>query len=93
MLKFWNKLNLTSPGHFQIIDFFEMMLNKIKRNFTIYLLLIQNITKLLVHYSPPTQTPTQKFKNEFSLVGSQEISSSLVSFEVIFNALQSELYR
>ena len=51
MLKFWNKLNLTSPGHFQIIDFFEMMLNKIKRNFTIYLLLIQNITKLLVHYS------------------------------------------
>ena len=50
MLKFWNKLNLTSPGHFQIIDFFEMIQNKTKRNFTIFLLLIQNTTKLLVHY-------------------------------------------
>ena len=30
------------------------------------------------------QTPTQKFKNRFSLFGSQEMSSSLVSFPMIF---------
>ena len=29
---------------------------------------------------PPTQTPTQKFKIEFSIFTSQEIGSSLVSF-------------
>ena len=42
---------------------------------------------------PPTQTPTQKFKIEFSMSSSQEIGSGLVSFEMIFEALQSELFR
>ena len=36
---------------------------------------------------PHTQTPTQKSKNEFSILLSQEIGSSLVSFEIIFEAL------
>ena len=40
---------------------------------------------------PPMETPTQKFKNEFSMFGSQEMSSSLVPFPMIFEALQSEL--
>ena len=42
---------------------------------------------------PPTQTPTQKLKSEFFKFRSQEISSSLVSSEMIFEALQSELSR
>ena len=41
----------------------------------------------------PTQTPTQKSKNEFSIFPSKEIGSSLVSFQMIFDALQSELFR
>jgi len=39
------------------------------------------------------QTPTQKSKNEFSIFPSQEIFSSLVSFEMIFDAWKSELFR
>ena len=35
------------------------------------------------------EKPTQKFKNEFSYFSSQEIGSSFVSFEMIFQALQS----
>ena len=42
---------------------------------------------------PPTPTPTQKFKNGFSILSSQEIGSSLVSLEMIFQALHSELFR
>ena len=42
---------------------------------------------------PPTSTPTQKFKNEFSIFSSQEIDSSLVSLEMIFEAPHSELFR
>ena len=38
---------------------------------------------------PPTETPTQKFKIEFSIFTSQDIDSSLVSFQMIFQALQS----
>ena len=40
---------------------------------------------------PPMRTPTQKFKNGFSMFCSQEMSSGLVSFPMIFEALQSEL--
>ena len=40
--------------------------------------------------SPPTQTPTQKFKSGFSMLKSQEIGLSLVSSQMIFQALQSE---
>ena len=40
---------------------------------------------------PPTQTPTQKLKIEFSIFITQEIGSVLVSFEMIFQALQYEL--
>ena len=36
---------------------------------------------------PPTQTPTQKLKSVFSMFASQEIASSLVSLEKIFEAL------
>ena len=42
---------------------------------------------------PPTQTPTQNFKVVFSMFDSQEIRSSLVSFEKIFEALLSQLFR
>ena len=40
---------------------------------------------------PPTQTPTRKSKIRFSMFSSQEIGSGLVSFQMIFEALQSEL--
>ena len=39
---------------------------------------------------PPTQTPTQKFQNEFSVSVSQGNIDILVSFERIFQALQTE---
>ena len=42
---------------------------------------------------PPTQKPTQKLKNWFLRFSSQEIGSSLKSFEMSFQALQSELFR
>ena len=41
---------------------------------------------------PPMRTPTQKFKNGFSIFDSHGISSGLISFEIIFEALQSELF-
>ena len=40
---------------------------------------------------PPTQTPTQMLKRWFSIFSTQGIGSSLVSFQIIFEALQSEL--
>ena len=40
----------------------------------------------------PTQKPTQMFKGSFSMSGSQEIGSRLVSFQIIFEALKSELF-
>ena len=42
---------------------------------------------------PPTQTPTQKLKSGFLKFISQEIGSSLVLLQMIFGALQSELFR
>ena len=39
---------------------------------------------------PPTQTPTQKLKSGFSMLSSQRTGLSLISFELIFEALQSE---
>ena len=42
---------------------------------------------------PPTQTPTQKFKNGFLIFSSQGIALRLVSLKMIFEALQSELLR
>ena len=42
---------------------------------------------------PLTETPTQKFKSEFSLGSSQGIGSSLVSFQMIFEALLNESFR
>ena len=42
---------------------------------------------------PATQTPTQKLEIGFSMFSSQEIGPSLVSFQMIFEALQSELFR
>jgi len=47
----------------------------------------------LVRGYSPTQTPTQKFKIRFSIFSSQEIVSSLVPLEMIFQALQSEVLR
>ena len=41
---------------------------------------------------PPTQTPTQMLKSGFLIFRTQEIGSSLVSFQMIFEALQSELF-
>ena len=42
---------------------------------------------------PLTQTPTQKLKSGFPTSNSQGIASSLVSFQMIFEALQSEPFR
>ena len=42
---------------------------------------------------PPTQTPTQNLKIWFPMSSSQEIGLGLVSLEMIFQALQSELFR
>ena len=42
---------------------------------------------------PPTQTPTQKFQNEFLRSGSHGIIDILVSIEMIFQALKTELSR
>ena len=42
-------------------------------------------------FCPPTQTPTQLCKYEFYMFDSQEIGSSLVSFQVVFEAIQSKL--
>ena len=52
-----------------------------------------SITLALCQHLDHAQTPTQKFKYEFSIFNSQEIGSSLISFEMIFEALQSELLR
>ena len=40
-----------------------------------------------------TQTPTQMLKIWFSMFSSHEIGSSKASYEIIFEALQSELFR
>ena len=45
------------------------------------------------HFCPPTQTPTQKSKTGFSMLFSRGIVSSLESFRMIFEALQSEILR
>ena len=42
---------------------------------------------------PPTQTPTQIRESGISMFSSQEIGSSLISLKMIFEALQSELFR
>ena len=47
----------------------------------------------IVAYCPITQTPTQKLKSGFLTSSSQGIASTLVLFEMIFEALQSELFR
>ena len=41
----------------------------------------------------PTQTPTQMLKSVFSMFSSQEIKANLVSFQIIFETLKSELFR
>ena len=38
-------------------------------------------------------SPTQKLNIEFSILGSQEIGSNFISFDMIFEAPQSELLR
>ena len=52
-----------------------------------------DICEKFVPSCPLTQTPTQKLKSGFSTSNSQGIASSLVSFQMIFEALQSELFR
>ena len=42
---------------------------------------------------PHTQTPTQKLKSRFSMTSSQDIGSSSVSFQMIFQAPQPEIVR
>ena len=46
-----------------------------------------------VEFDKFTQTPTQKLKKGFWIFSYQEIGSSLISLEMIFEALQSELFR
>ena len=41
---------------------------------------------------PPTQTPTQKFQNEFLISSSHGIMDILVSFDTIFSPLKTELH-
>ena len=52
-----------------------------------------DVNKPNMVFFKPTETPTQMFKNEFPLFGSKEISSGSVAFEMIFEALKSELFR
>ena len=40
----------------------------------------------------PTKTPTQKLLDEFYIFSSHEIGLNLVSLNMIFEALQSELF-
>ena len=47
----------------------------------------------LIFLPNPSQTPTQKLNNGFSIFIYQEIGRSLVSYEMIFEALQFELFR
>ena len=42
---------------------------------------------------PLIDTPTQKFRSWFSVFSSQDIGSGFISFEMIFEALQSEPFR
>ena len=49
--------------------------------------------KKFARWCPPTKPPTQKFKIGFWILNSQGISSSLVSFGMIFEALQSDRFR
>ena len=46
-----------------------------------------------VERCPPTQTPTQMLKSGFSIFSTKEIGSSSVSFQMVFEALDSELFR
>ena len=48
---------------------------------------------VVVGRCPPTQTPRQNLKIWFLTSSSQEIGSGLVSLEMIFQALQFELFR
>ena len=59
----------------------------------IFLRIFQSIFAKLVGRCPPTQTPTQMLKRGCSIFSSQGIGSRLVSFQMIFEALQSELFR
>ena len=45
-----------------------------------------DMNKKFVQGCPPTQTPTQKFQNDFSVSVSHGIMDILVSFEMIFQA-------
>ena len=52
-----------------------------------------DMNKKFVQGCPPTQTPTQKFQNDFSVSVSHGIMDILVSFEMIFQALQTWVSR
>ena len=52
-----------------------------------------DVYKKFVEWCQPTQTPTQKLKRWFFRFSSQEIGSSMISLEMIFEALRSELFR
>ena len=61
--------------------------------FEFRVVLISSIDFLKKFTYPPSQTPTQMLKSGFSMFSTQEIGSSLVSFQIIFEFLQSELSR
>ena len=80
-------MNSLTPGikdNVFVNDFF----NSKKWKMIQWIMPILRISKFLT-----TQTPTQKFKNQFSMLSYQEIGSSLLLFQIIFEALQSELFR
>ena len=58
--------------------------------FEFRVVLISSIDFLKKFTYPPSQTPTQMLKSGFSMFSTQEIGSRLVSFQIIFEALQSE---
>ena len=47
---------------------------------------------LIMNERTPTLTPTQKIKSGFLIFSFQKIGSSLVSFEIIFEPLQHDLF-
>ena len=73
-------VNLTIYGFTLVIFIYEM------RGKHFWSVFIRN------HICPLTQTPTQELKGGLSTFGFQENGSSIASFEMIFGALQFELF-
>jgi len=99
----WFRLNPRNfnPRNFRFLVSFSFEtifpLSRLRRHFTLKDMKFSGasfgLCEKFTRWCPPTQTPTQKFKSGFWILNSQEISSCLVPFEMILEALQSERFR